>query len=60
MAKAKPKVKPKPKKKTAPTKKKKVTKVTPEDVLEEVKKIYERLDKIESDILALRGVVTIK
>jgi hypothetical protein len=48
---AKPKVKAKPKKKAAPK-----MKVTIEDALEEIKKIHERLDKIEADILTLRGV----
>lgn len=49
---AKPKAKPKPKKKGAPKKK-----VALEDVIEEIKKINHRLDKMECDILALRGVV---
>jgi len=53
---AKPKVKPKekraPKKKVMPIEYHKH-----EDILEELKKIYERLDKIEGDILVLQGIV---
>lgn len=48
---AKPKVKAKPKKKAA-TK----MRVTIEDALGEIKKIHGMLDKIEGDILTLRGV----
>jgi hypothetical protein len=46
------KAKAKPKKKRAPKRG-----VTLEDVLEEIKKIYQRLDKMEDDILVLQGVV---
>lgn len=49
---AKLKVKAKTKKKVAPKKK-----GTIEDALEETKKIQERLDKLERDVLSLRGVV---
>jgi hypothetical protein len=48
---AKAKIKPRPKKKSAPKKK-----ATLEDVLGEIKRIHQRLDKIESDIRAPRGV----
>ena len=48
--KAKPKAKLKPKKKAAPKKK-----VTLENVLGEIKKIHQRLGKLERDIRALRG-----
>ncbi len=47
-----PEMKTKPKKKAAPKKK-----VALEDVLEEIKKIHQRLDKLEDDVLALRGIV---
>jgi transposase len=46
-----PEKKPKPKKKATPKKK-----VTLDIVLEEIKKIYKRLDEMEGDILALRGI----
>jgi hypothetical protein len=49
---AKPKVKPKAKKKAAPKKK-----VTLENVLSEIKRVHERLGKLERDIRALRGDV---
>ena len=49
--KAKPKAKLKPKKKAAPKKK-----VTLEFIFEETKKIHKKLDDLEREILAMRGV----
>lgn len=51
--KAKPKVKPKSKKKAAPK-----NRATLENVLGEINKIHQRLDKVESDVRALRGVAS--
>jgi hypothetical protein len=48
---AKPKAKPKPKKKSAPKKK-----VTLEVIFEDMEKIHKKLDDLEREILAIRGV----
>jgi hypothetical protein len=49
--KAKAKAKPRPKKKSAPKKK-----VTLEVIFEDMKKIHKKLDDLEKEILAMRGV----
>lgn len=51
--KARAKAKPRPKKKLAPKKK-----VTLEVIFEDMKKIHKKLDGLERDILAMRGVTT--
>jgi hypothetical protein len=46
-----PKIKPKPKQKSAPKKK-----VTLEVIFEDMKKIHKKLDDLEREILAIRGL----